>query len=471
MKAWLKISALVSLTLIVWGLSAWLRYQYFEPPELNHWGFGTDASTYWDLAGNMLAGRGFVDSPGLGHAFTGYINANYYAPNVARLPAYPLALAVARSLWDAVSVGYVLNVFSFGIILFFAYQLAKNIAFESQPVWLYVYIVLLAFSPVYLIYIQGIHSDLFSGVMIIAFSYHLLKINNVKTGQEVWIHTIASAVFGSIAILTRANLLVYVVLLLLFEMVRVFRHLSRKYLFFVGIVILAVIFGWSFRNYRIDDHFKLSNQMGFNLFLNYVYYEVRPNSEIWEWGHNARHEFMDDMVQKGNSVGFAEFELDRQLTSKTVEFANGNLDQTRKTALRAVIGLFIDSYFDIADVFVAKILQVPLKDNHVVQLPHDSHFLGISRRLSSAYRFSLLIAFVLYPVLLSAKRMMRSRLVGLWISSLIFIVATGLVINSGDRLLLPIFPFLVLFLLEIVIFVFELVKRSMIQNRNIVSLT
>jgi len=253
-------------------------------------------------------------------------------------------------------------------------------------------------------------------------------------------------------------------------MVRVFRHLARKYLFFVGIAILAVIFGWSFRNYRIADHFKLSNQMGQNLFLNYVYYEVQPNSEIWDWKHHARHEFMDDVVQQGYSVAYAEYELDRQLTNKTVEFAKGNLDQTRKTALRAVIGLFIDSYFDIADVFVAKILQVPLKDNHVVQLPHDSHFLGISRRLSSAYRFSLLIAFVLYPVLLSAKRMMRSRLVGLWISSLIFIVATGLVINSGDRLLLPIFPFLVLFLLEIVIFVFEFVKRS-IQNRNIVSLT
>ena len=65
---------------------------------------------------------------------------------------------------------------------------------------------------------------------------------------------------------------------------------------------------------------------------------------------------------------------------------------------------------------------------------------------------------------------MSSRLVGLWMSSLIFIVATGSVMNAGDRLLLPIFPFLVLFLLEIVIFVFEFVKRS-IQNRNIVSLT
>ena len=470
MKAWLKISGLVSLTLIVWGFSAWLRYQYFEPPELIQWGFGTDASTYWDLASNMLAGRGFVDSPGLGHAFTGYINADYYAPNVARLPAYPLALTVARSLWDAVEVGYVLNVFSFGIILFYAYHLTRYFSFKSQTFWAYVYIVLLAFSPVYLIYLQGIQSDLFSGVMIIAFTYHLLKINYAKTGQEVWIHTIASAVFGSIAILTRANLLVYVGLLLLFEIICVFRHLAWKYLFFVGIVILAIMLGWSFRNYRIADHFKLSNQMGFNLFLNYVYYEVRPTSEIWEWGHHARHEFMDDMIQQGYSAAYAEFELDLQLTSKTVEYNKANWPQTQKTALRAVIGLFIDSYFDIADVFVAKILQVPLKDNHVVQLPHDSHFLGISRRLSSAYRFSLLIAFVLYPVLLSAKRMMRSRLVGLWISSLIFIVATGLVINSGDRLLLPIFPFLVLFLLEIVIFVFEFVKRS-IQNRNIVSLT
>jgi len=105
----------------------------------------------------------------------------------------------------------------------------------------------------------------------------------------------------------------------------------------------------------------------------------------------------------------------------------------------------------------------------VVQLEHDSHFLGISRRLSSEYRFSLLGAFILYPGFLSANRMMRSRLVGLWISSLMFIVATGLVINSGDRLLLPIFPFIVLFWLEIVIFVFEVVKRF-IQERNIVTL-
>ena len=69
MKAWLKISALISLTLIVWGLSAWLRHQNFEPPELNQWGFGCDAETYWDLAGNMLAGRGFVDSPHDSHFF------------------------------------------------------------------------------------------------------------------------------------------------------------------------------------------------------------------------------------------------------------------------------------------------------------------------------------------------------------------------------------------------------------------
>ncbi len=470
MKVWVKISALISLTLIVWGISAWLRYQNLEPPELNPWGFGCDSIFYWDLAGNMLAGRGFVNSPGLGHEFTGYINSDYYAPSVARLPAYPLVLAVARSLWDAVEVGFVINIFSYGIILYYAYQLAKKYAFDSRPLWVYVYIVLLALSPVYLIYLQGIQSDLFSGVMIIAFSYHLLNISNAMTRKKAWIQTIASAVFGCFAILSRANLLVYVGVLLLFEMLRVYRRVAWKYFILVGIMMLATICGWSFRNYRIANHFELSNQMGQNLFLNYVYYQVQPESEFWEWKRDARTEFINDMVQKGYSVGFAEFELDHQLTSKTVEFAKGNLDQTRKTAFRAVIGLFIDSYFDIADVFVAKILQVPLKDSHVVLLAYDSHFLGISRQLSSAYRFSLLIGFILFPVILVAKKMMRSRILGIWISSLIFIVATGLVMNGGDRYMLSIFPFIVLFWLEFFIFVYELLRR-LIQKRKFFTLT
>lgn len=55
-------------------------------------------------------------------------------------------------------------------------------------------------------------------------------------------------------------------------------------------------------------------------------------------------------------------------------------------------------------------------------------------------------------------------------SSLIFITATGIVMNGGDRYLLPVFPYIVLFFLEIFMVVIELVQR-MLQNRLINSQT
>ena len=455
MKSLFKSLKLLIVVLVAWGFSLGLRYQHFDPPSLNQWGFGSDASSYWDLSGNLLSGRGFSDSPGMGHVFSYYPNSNY-SPNVARLPAYPMALSLFRLFWNSIEIAYLLNLICYCMVIFYGVYFTRTVLDHANPV---IYSILLAFSPVYLIYLQGVQSDLFAGSMTIGFVYHLYKAQDSGAGWR-WLHLIGAATFGSAAILSRPNLLTFIIPLLLLEIIPfIVRRTTPLNLLVIGGAICLVVGGWGTRNKLVSGHFSLSNQLGHNPFLNYVYYNAEPGDNFFIWKDQGRTDFMREAVENGFSPTYAEFELDKRLQVVVRDYARQNPKKFTWTAAKAVSGLFLDSYFDIADIIISKLFKAPLEDNHDVRAPEVQSILLVARKLSKTYRFILLASFFIYPIVLFWTNLMKFELISIWISCVLFAAITGLVINSGDRLLLPVFPFIILTLYQTILLVFSWSKN------------
>lgn len=461
-------------------LSALLRYSNFDPPAHNRWGFGCDADTYWDLSGNLLARQAFVDSPGMGHAFSYYNNSDY-VPNVLRLPGYPLVLAGARMLWDEIAVAYLLNYLIYIGICVYSLLVATLVYKRLSGKWLFLFVIMLAFSPVYLIHMQGVQSDTFAALTLIAFTYHFFRVQSISslviwklTRPKLLLHAGGAIIFGALCLLTRANTLLYIFPLLLMGTILSYRRAkdSLKLNIVITLICVAALAAWGARNYSIMSRFSISVAAGNNVFLHYVYSRVQPKDELYAWKNLARREYMVERIAQGRSATEAESDLDLKLRQISLEYALASPMQSLRTAGRGMVGLFTSSYFDISDVVTAKLFGLNLVDNHYVDASTlgNSHPLApglfsLFRESSLFYKRLLLFSFFLLPVLFWLKRKTGSSglLFAIWLSSALFLIGTALMVPSADRLRLPVHSLNTLFFIVFLIEILDLFRKVRAQ--------
>lgn len=413
------------------------------------WGFGSDSEVYWDLSSNLLKRGAFECSPGLGHEFTCYPNPDTIA-NVHRLPAYPAVLAFFRFLWDDFRAGYLLNFVAYLLTVAYAVYLFRLLSPAASRLSLSGFGCFVAFSPLYLVYNQGIQSDTFCAAMCVAFTYHFLRCQSnfsaTSSTWSFWIQPALAALFGSVCLLSRANAAAFLLPLTIIGVIANFRC-RGVFLVANGIVLAGLVLagtGWMARNYHLTGKPTLSVATGHNLYLNYVYYFVQPDHPAYPWRNVARHDFMSSEIYQQGQPLEAEAKLGGRLQEIAWDYIREHPRLALRTAVRSVTGLFIMSYFDIVDILVARIFGVELRDGHYVDAPAlrrsdpmQFRWLAVLGRIHSGYKYALLLSLLAFPW---AVRDLPHRhwLLAIWASSGVFIVAAGLVIASGDRLRLPV---------------------------------
>jgi hypothetical protein len=457
-----KTALTVAIAAIIGGLtSRSLRYWQFVPSDDAQWGFAADAVSYWSLAGNLLAGRGFVDGPGGGHLFLHYAN-NDFVPDLVRMPAYPVFLALGRVLWNDVGIAYLGNYLVYGTICLYSALIARLLWKPSRSLWLIGYVLLVALSPALLIYTQGVQSDTFCAALLLAFTYHLLLLTQHASRAECpkwsdwWVRVTPTWVTGALLVLSRPNAVLYaasltVVLALLSAGKR--ERVARLSCVSVLAVCALVISMWSARNFVLSGVFSPSIFIGRNLFINYVENAGAPQDAAYEWRGAARGEQMARRVAEGMNPSVAEADVDASLGSISLGYAVSEPQQALQRAGTSLLSVFLLSYWDIADVAVAKVLNLGLVDNHYLSLSTlrqtnagAATALLIARSVHYAYKALLLIGFCAFPFLVRDRA--RRVWAAVWVACLVFTLGTALVVaTTGDRLLLPIQSLCLLFLL------------------------
>jgi hypothetical protein len=461
--------------------SFWLRVQpadIGEREEFRRSGYGSDAATYWDLATNILQARGFVDSPELNEIQRPPQNTRYY-PNLTRGPGYPIALAISRLVYDDYAVAIWLNVISFIFIIFYADRLFR---LSSTYVWF------LAWSPVYLIYNQGLLSDVFCGCLIIGFVYHFVKVSqSAASGKPLdFKHAVMTFLTGGTALLTKSYTIAFIfpfcVIFLASSVVRIQKSPRSRLLHFTLPLLLVTampLMFWCARNFSITGRFTPAVFSGKNLFLNYIYFKEPDDSKFGVWKSKARADFVEKKLDEGLDPTTIEVLLDEKLTAVTKNYISENPQHAVRTTLGNVAGLFLISYFKIEDLIFAKLFNLNLREHYYI-LNQDIPITGPWRvihgwlgLLRLVFQWILLICFfgAAAVILISAKRQVfpvniEPAVQACTVASAAFVSFTG-IFATTDRLLIPVYPFVAMsvFLAIRVIIRFLLLSRSKLLSR------
>lgn len=303
-------------------------------------GYGSDSEVYWDLAGNLAEGRGFVHSPGFDFAYLQ--KTENYTSGTQRLPAYPVALSVVR-VWDINTPpnGWQLGVFNLILVFLNAYFIAGILQklFPAMSKKIYWAIVLL---PQFLIYSNGINSDFFGATMISAAVFFAL----LESKQRYW-----SAIFTVLALLTRGNALFFLVPF--WVMLAVHSGL-RKLNFRPAILSLGLIFlvfaAWSQRNFKLSGHFVFAPFTGFQLrqnYINKIYESQKPAGEekyyLWQDPKYLKTRFEELAAKEG--IYAAEAEVNAEMTSLTFKLLWQKKLEAAKIYARNVLQIITNEYF------------------------------------------------------------------------------------------------------------------------------
>ncbi len=305
-----------------------------------NFGYGSDSDVYWDLGGNLAAGRGFVHSPGFDFAYLH--KTAEYTRGTQRLPGYPLVLSIVRAVdFDAAPNSALVSAFNF-LLVFLNSFFVIGILIFLYPNIKSAYFWIVALFPPFLIYGNGINSDFFVATLIAATVYFSLA-------PSRWRYL--SVCFGAFAVFTRGNVLFFLIPFWL--MLAVYyrgKKLDIKPAIF-GLAAVAIIFvGWSLRNQALSGRFVFAPFTGLQLRQNYIYkiYEnQRPPGEerYWRWRapEYLKQRFEELYIQSG-SLYQAESQLDKELVADTVKLAQVRPVVVVATYARDVVQMLTNEY-------------------------------------------------------------------------------------------------------------------------------
>jgi len=249
----------------------------------------------------------------------------------------------------------------------------------------------------------------------------------------------------------RSNTLLFVLPWLIFYGVVLFSRSQwpalRRQVVIAAIVLLAYG-GWSARNKKWCGDWVFSAYLGQVLYLHYQ--ALDPADTKWADGAE-REAFIRTRVAQGARWSQAEREMYRELTASAWNRVTRFPGRALVSVARAGVGFFWDSYFRIPDLLWARVHGLALVDQRKINL-QDPHLPAFSRALYLltrgvflCLRFALLILFLMFPYWMWKKKALSATDLALWGSVGTFLAATAVVSDTGDRQLLPVVFFVLLF--------------------------
>ncbi|MEK6590636.1 MAG: hypothetical protein AABZ11_08150 [Nitrospinota bacterium] len=485
---------------MVLAVAAILFSMLLRPVDSDHpFGFGIDSGEYWDLAGNLLEGRGFVDKGSGGWL---YYSSPDFVPHVVRLPVYPVLLSLGRALWNDIEVGFFLNYTLFIILVFYSAKLVNFLFGHIGRLEIIVLAIFMIFSPISVILLQGIQSDLTAAAFSTIFSYHILRCQPIYTMQPMSgerqrisiLHLISASIFGIFAILTRPNTMT-LILPLPFLMLFISKSVRRQAIIINGVVFLIclmAVIGWSARNFRLTGQFTPSLHSIAILYTVYVSNNVDSEETVYSMWQNdrTRREYIRDAIEEGKTPLQAQGLLASKLKSVTLSYIWSHPVHFAQRLLFSYVNVFVGSYYRLSFVTASRLTGLKLGDNNRLDFNKLSHDYPLLSRITVGiqlidlmlHHFLMLLVFLFtLPILFLCKnkdigrsvayctqkfqpdcaenRLWRHYIIVLFIASSLFIIVSGAGNVMEARLRFPILPFFSIFLLCLIPFLCDFWNR------------
>lgn len=218
-------------------------------PKYGSWGEATDVE-YKIIAENMFKGDGFS------------LNGQ---KTMFREPAYPFFLFIIYKIFginfNAVRIIQFILLFA---TIYLSYKLSLRLfgALAAR-------ITLLTISvlPIFFLYATDLISEIFASLLIIIFMLFFIK--SMEEGENGAYFSAASGLFLGVLILTKSVFtLLPVFIIPIYFLVK--SEKSAKKAFFFGVVLLAIVCPWAYRNYLNFDKFSIADRGGMLLYLHAV---------------------------------------------------------------------------------------------------------------------------------------------------------------------------------------------------------
>lgn len=429
-------------------VGAWLRSP-LEAPEIQRWGFGSDSDVYWDLSGNVLAGSGYVSSPGLHPVMRSW---TFSLPNISTAPGYPAALAVARRFCDGKAAAAALQaLFYIGLVLLVAFWPGL----PRWPSWAWrAAVLLVGLWPGFILQLQSISSELMAAFTITLWVWCLWRSPDAQTRLRPGLALLA-ALAGAAAVATRANLIAFAVFLVAFWLMenRVALRRTPWTAWAISIAAMAAIYtGWAYRNRQLCGEWTFSAYAGQVMRLHYVENRWNRGIVVPLASSEAREQFIRDEHAKGIRWSAAERNLYNELARTSRRFALDHPTRAAWAVVAGFAGFFGDSYFRLTDLVWGRLTGISLVDGR--RWPADDLRAGPFQRgaywclrvISLLWRIALMLGFLLAVLTLHPgpwRALARALLA--------FLVVTAFVSSTGDRQLLPVAPLVLLVVVAAVV--------------------
>ncbi|MDD5457195.1 MAG: hypothetical protein PHV30_09195 [Candidatus Margulisbacteria bacterium] len=322
-------------------------------PTIFPWGQGADSDEYWSLSENLLKHHkllypsewnvsSYLNAKGKA-LLSGGLDSSGFVFNLKRTPLYPLLLGFMRHFWNHAGAAFLLNYFSYVGICIYSLLLGKLI-FKEKKLLFYIYFTAVVFSPIYFDW-NGVLSDVLASFFLVGFTYHLLSYyQNVKSDTKKFASFFLSPFlliifFAVCSFMTRPNLLIFVVLLLLFILIKLyFKKYEWRVVFLILIFFMISVFLWSYRNFGLSGKFSPTVFVGYNMLASYIDSEnspnrlvrlvnndIKPGTKFYEWkDRETIKKYIAGRLNSGRTYYQAIGDMDKKTGEVTIQFLINN---------------------------------------------------------------------------------------------------------------------------------------------------
>lgn len=305
------------------------------------YGYGSDSDTYWDLSTNLINTHKFLSSPGKGFDFLGTVNS--YTHAMQRLPGYPVFLAGVRALTHDKTPNswgiWLANLILVFCNAYFVISLLERDLFKDgiNKKWYWLVVLWLPF----LFYGSGINTDFLSATLLAGAVYFAFSPDRWNI---LWL-----AVFSAAAVMTRGNILFFMVPFLILMIT--YNKFSKAAWLRFGAALLAVLIvfaAWSHRNQKLSGYFTFTPFVGLQLQQNYIK-KILPiqnvNDQYARWNSvEYRQQLFEKLSREVSSYHASSF-IDKQITKDTVSLLLHHPVAATKVYVREVVQVFNNEFF------------------------------------------------------------------------------------------------------------------------------
>ncbi len=347
-------------------LTLFLSGQMKDNNENNYGGYGSDVNIYLDLAKNYKIFGDLKFSPDIGyHAVSLSLKSSNYTDCLTYLHAYPLLISGVSYVTggDMVKSARVINIFLFLLISCSAYIsikiLYKDMASKRNRILFLIYIVL---NPAFILFLASIGIDMvMTGLMSFVMMLILLLTlsENIRKSSFV-IMSAGLALYTFLLCFGRNNMVAYILPIFFFLTVYFFTKKNRRLFSVFILMVLIILAAMSIQITRmkhLTGEYVNSIHSGYNLFLNYVFYNIDKNDTMYyKWKEPAHNDKLFlKLLRDGKSENAAQLSISKEFKKLSYTYIKEHPDIFRKSLYKNMKKIFIDrDYYWFPAIFLIK---------------------------------------------------------------------------------------------------------------------